>query len=140
MVHTVSQGCWFWIKTWNSHRKIHFRANLNTKIQTCPFCLNMVTHSISRMLIGNLHLDFLIFQSQNPFFDKSRPKNWKLPVLSENWCTYYLKVGESESKLRFFKFRPQNKFFGQLWAQNLKIISFVWKLAHIISQGCWFGI
>ena len=121
MVHTVSQGCWFWIKTWNSHRKIHFRANLNTKLQTCPFCLNMVTHSISRMPIGNLHLDFLIFQSQNPFFDKSMPKNWKLPVLSENWCTYYLKVGESESKLRFLKFRPQNKFLGNFGCKISKL-------------------
>ena len=121
MVHTVSQGCWFWIKTWNSHRKIHFRANLNTKIQTCPFCLDMVTHSISRMLIGKLHLDFLIFQFENPFFGKSRPKNWKLPVLSENWCTYYLKVGESESKLRVLKFRPQNKFLGNFGRKISKL-------------------
>ena len=28
--------------------------------------------------------------------------------------------------------------FGQIWAQKLKVIRFVWKLAHMVSQGCWF--
>ena len=28
--------------------------------------------------------------------------------------------------------------FGQIWAQNNKVVRFVWKLAHMVSQRCWF--
>ena len=35
----------------NFDPKIHFWANLGPKIQSCPFCLEIGTHGISRMLI-----------------------------------------------------------------------------------------
>ena len=41
-----------------SNPKIHFWANLGPKIQSCPFCLKIGTHSISRILIPNPDLDF----------------------------------------------------------------------------------
>ena len=28
--------------------------------------------------------------------------------------------------------------FGQIWAKKVKVIHFCWKLAHIVSWGCWF--
>ena len=28
--------------------------------------------------------------------------------------------------------------FGQIWTENVKAVSFAWKLAHTASRGCWF--
>ena len=39
--------------------------------------------------------------------------------------------------LVFSIFNP--KFlFGQIWAWKVKVVRFVWKLAYIVSGGCWF--
>ena len=35
----------------NFDPKIHFWANLDSKIQSCPFCLKTGTHGISKMII-----------------------------------------------------------------------------------------
>ena len=30
--------------------------------------------------------------------------------------------------------------FGKIWNQKFKVVHFVWKLVHMVSQGCWFQI
>ena len=44
-----------------------------------------------------------------------------LSVLSENWCTKYLKDADSKSRLKFLKFPPQNPFLGKFGLKNLKL-------------------
>ena len=46
-------------------------------------------------------------------FPKFRLKHSKLSILSENWLTRYVGGADSESRLRFLKFRPQNPFLGK---------------------------
>ena len=45
---------------------------------------------------------------------KFGPKKSKLSVLTENWYTWYLGSADSESGLRFLKFRPQNPFSSNM--------------------------
>ena len=71
-------------------------------------------------------------------FPKFRTKNQNLPTLTENWSTWNIGGVGSESRLRYLKFRPQNLFLGKFWNQKFKVVRFVWKLVHIVSQGCWF--
>ena len=59
-------------------------------------------------------------------------------ILTENWHTWYFGGVDSEPRLTFLKFWPQNPFFGQIWAQNLKVVYFIWKSVHMVSQGYWF--
>ena len=118
------KSCPFWLKTgthgiledlilnpdldfWNSDPKTHFWANLSPKIQSCPLCLKIGTLSISRMLISNpdFKLGFLKFWSQNPFFGKFGPNKSKSLILSENWCTWYLKDADSYSNISFLNFK-----------------------------------
>ena len=68
---------------------------------------------------------------------KFRPKNSKLSILTENWRSWYLWGVDSESGLRFLKFRPQDPFLGKL-VQKVKVVRFTWKLAHSVPRGCWF--
>ena len=30
--------------------------------------------------------------------------------------------------------------FGAIWAQKFKVLRFIWRLVHTVSQGCWFQI
>ena len=68
--------------------------NLGRKILSCPFCLKIGAHGISRLLIL---IPTLVFWISNPKF-----------------------------------------LFGQIWAKKFKVVHFAWKLAHMVSQGCWF--
>ena len=106
-----------------------------------------------------------------------------MSILTENWPKWCFGGADSESRLRFFKFRfsdfkicfwanlgPKiqsrpfclkigahgisrmliliptlvfwisnpNFIFGQVWAKKVKVVRFNWKLAQIISRGCWF--
>ena len=80
-----------------------FLGKFGPKIQRCPFCLNIGTHSISRMLIPNPDLDIWNFDPKTHF-----------------WANFGQK--------------------SQSWAQKCKVIRFVWKFVHIVSQGCRFWI
>ena len=53
-------------------------------------------------------------------FPKFRPKNSNLLILTENWLTWYLGGADSESRLRFLKFRPQSSFLGKFGPKNGK--------------------
>ena len=101
----------------NIARNWAISPNLGRKTKSCPFWLKIGTHGILEVLIPNPDLD-LKFWPQSPFLGKFGPKNSKVSVLSENWCTQYLKDADPKCRLRFLKF--------------------VWKLVYIVSQGCWF--
>ena len=51
------------------------------------------------------------YRTQLGNFPKLRPKNSKLFVFIKNWRTWYFGGADSESGLRFSKFRPQNQFW-----------------------------
>ena len=77
----------------------------------------------------------------------------KVVHLTENWHTWYIGGTDSQYRLRFLKFRPQKPFlgkfgpkssmlfvlsenwckFGQIWVQNFRVVSDVWKLVHMVS-------
>ena len=58
-------------------------------------------------------------------------------ILTKNWHTWYFGGVDSESRLRFLKFRPQNPFLGKFGPKKSKLC-FVKKLVHMVSQRCWF--
>ena len=42
-------------------------------------------------------------------------------ILTKNWHTWYFGGVDSESRLRFLKFRPQNPFLGKFGPKNSKL-------------------
>ena len=82
-------------------------------------------------------LRFLKFQPQNPFLGKFGSNKSKLSVLPKNWHTWYLKDANTYSNISFRISNPKC-IFGQIWATKVKVICFAWKLAHLVSGGCWF--
>ena len=122
---------------WNSDPKIYFWANLGPKIQSCPFCLEIGPHSISRMLILNPDLDFWNSDPKIHFYENLGPKSQS--------CLFCLKIGPHDisrmliliPSLVFWISNP-NFLFGQFCVKNVKVVHFNWKLALMISQGCWF--
>ena len=55
-----------------------------------------------------------------------------MSILTENWHTWYFGGVDSESRLRFLKFQPQNPFLGKFGPKNSK---FCLKIgAHSISR------
>ena len=112
--------------------KIHLWANLGPKIQSCPFCLKIGAHSVSRMLILNPDLDFWNFDPRIHFWPNLGPKSQR--------CPFCLKIGTHDisSMLIFiptlvFWISNPNVLFGQIWAKKVNIVRFNWKLAHIVS-------
>ena len=73
---------------------------------------------------------------------KFGPKKSKLSVLIENWYTWYLGNADSESGLRFLKFRPQNPFLGKFGPKKSKLSVFPenwhgWHLDEADSYYAW---
>ena len=95
----------------NLDPKTYFWANLGPKTQSCPFCLKISTHGISRMLI-------LI-----SFFGIFGPKKSTLSVLTENWYTWYFGIADSKCGLRFLKFRLPSLFLGKFGPKKLMLSS-----------------
>ena len=126
---------------WNSNPKIHFLANLGPKSQTCPFCLKIGTQVISRMLIlfprKLILVLVLVFwiSYQKSILGKFGPKKSKFSILPENWHIWYLKEVNSCSGSSFLNLLSKIHF-GQVWAKKVKVVRFVWKLAHLVSRGC----
>ena len=50
--------------------------------------------------------------ARNRAISQIEAENSKLPVLPENWHSWYIGGADSKSRLRISKFRPQNLFFG----------------------------
>ena len=108
---------------WNSDPKIHFWANLGPKIQSCPFCLKIGTHGISRMLIL---IPTLVFWMSNPNF-----------LFGQIWakksqsCLLYLKI-DTHRNLEVQIPNPDLDF----WNSNPKI--HLWANLGQKSQSCPF--
>ena len=54
-------------------------------------------------------------------FPKFRPKKSKFSILTENTRLCYLGGTDSESRLRFFRFRAQNPFLGKFGPKKSKL-------------------
>ena len=62
-------------------------------------------------------------------------------------CPFWLKIGTQgilevlipNPNLDFWNFDHKNHFRATL-GQKFKTVCFVWKLVHVVSQGCWFRI
>ena len=112
-------------------------ANLGPKMQSCPFCLKIGAHGISRMLIPNPDLDFQHFDPKIHFWANLDPQTQS--------CPFCLKIG-TYGISRMLIFIPTlvfwisnpNFLFEQIWAKKVKAVHFNWRLAQIISRGCWF--
>ena len=111
--------------------------NLGLKIKSCPFWLKNGTHGILEVLIPNPDLDFWNSNPKNHFWANLGPKTQS--------CPFCLKIGTHGISnmliliptLVFWISNP-NFLFGQIWAKKVKVVRFNWKLAHMISRGCWF--
>ena len=82
------------------------------KIQSCPFCLKIGSHSILEVLIPNPGLE-LRNSDPKTLFGQIWTENSKLSVLPENWHSWYIGGADSKSRLRTSKFRSQNSFLGK---------------------------
>ena len=111
--------------------------NLGRKIKSCPFWLKIDTHGILEALIPNPDLDFWNLDPKIHFWANLGPK-----IQSSPFC---LKIGAHVISrmliliptLVFWISNP-NFLFGQIWAKKVKVVRFNWKLAQMISRGCWF--
>ena len=88
-------------------------------------------------LIPNPDLDFWNSYLKIHFWANLGPK-----ILN---CLFRLKIGEHSISsmlipnpgLDFENFDPKS-IFWQIWDKKVKVVRFNWKLAHMISRGCWF--
>ena len=123
--------------TQNIARNWAISPNLGRKIKSCPFWLKIGTHGILEVLIPNPDLDFWNSDPKIHFWANLGPK-----IQS---CPFCLKIGTHDISrmliliptLVFWISNP-NFFFGQIWAKKVKVVRFNWKLAQMISRGCWF--
>ena len=121
----------------NIPRNWAISPNLGRKIKSCPFWLKLGTHGILEVLIRNPDLDFWNSDPKIHFWANLGPK-----IQS---CPFCLKIGTHGISrmliliptLVFWISNP-NFLFGQIWAKKVKVVRFNWKLAHMISRGCWF--
>ena len=123
----------------NLARNWAISPNLGQKIKKCPFWLKTGPHGILEVFIPNPDLDFWNSDPKIHFWANLGPK-----IQS---CPFCLKIGaHSISRmlipnpdLDFWNFDPKIHFWTNL-AQKSKIDHFVWKLVHLVFQGCWFQI
>ena len=80
----------------------------------------------------------MTLRPQNLFFGKIGPKKSKLSVLSENWCSQYLRDVGSESKRRFLKFQPQYPFLGKFGPKKSKMFALSKRLHTWYLEGADF--
>ena len=94
---------------------------------------------------------------QSPPSSLQHPQHYSNQNMARNWaispnlgqkiqsCPFWLKIGPHgilkvlipNPDLDFWNSTPKSTF-GQVWAKKVKIVRFVWKLAHMVSQGWWF--
>ena len=71
-------------------------------------------------------------QHPQQYLNQNIARNWAIspnlgqkikncPILTENWHTWSIGDVNSESSLRFLKFRPQNPFLGKFVPKNSKL-------------------
>ena len=125
------------IRFLKSDPNINFWANLGPKIQIGSFCLKIGAHNISRMLIPNPDLDFWNFDPKIHFWANLGPKIQSCPFCLKIGTHSISRILISKPDLDFWHLTPKS-ILGQIWAQKVKAVCFVWKLVHMVSQGWWF--
>ena len=121
----------------NIARNWAISPNLGRKIKNCLFWLKIGTHGIMEVLTPNLDLDFWNFDPKIHI--------WANLGTKIHSCPFCLKIG-THGVSRMLILIPTlviwisnpNFLFGQIWAKKVKVVCFNWKLAHMISRGCWF--
>ena len=113
---------------WSFDPKILFWANLGPKIQSFLFYLKIGTHRISRMLIRNPDLDFRNFDPKIHFWAKSQRCPFGLKIATHGISSMLILI----PTLVIWISNP-NDLFGQIWAKNVNVVCFNWKLAHMVS-------
>ena len=104
------------------------------QVKSCPFSLKIGAHGILEVLI--LDPDIEVSTSKS-VFGQIWVENWKLFILTENWHTCYLEDADSFSDISFWVSNSKS-ILGQISAKKVKLVRFAWKLAHMVSRGCWF--
>ena len=117
--------------------QIPFFGKFGPKIQSFPSSLKIGAHSISRMLILNQDLDFWSFDLKTHFRANLGPKIQR--------CLFCLKIGaHGISRMLIltptlvFGIQILIFFLGKFGPKRVKFVCFNWKLAQLISRGCWF--
>ena len=106
------------------------------KLKNVHFWLKISTHGILEMLIPNPDLDFWNSDPKIHFWANLSPK-----IQSYPFCLNIGTHGISRMlilipALVFWVSNP-NFLFGQILAKKVNVVCFNWKLAHMISWGCW---
>ena len=89
-------------------------------------------------------------QHTQQYLNQNIAHNWAIsPNLGRKIksCPFWLKIGTlgilevliPNPELDFDTPTPK-PIFAQIWAQKFKVVRFVWKLVHLVFQGCWFWI
>ena len=123
----------------NLARNWAISPNLGRKIKSCPFCLKIGARNISRMQIPNPDLDFWSFDPKIHFWANLGPKVQRCPFCLKIGALSISRMLIPNPDLDFWNFDPKIHFWTNL-AQKSKIDHFVWKLVHLVFQGCWFQI
>ena len=89
-------------------------------------------------------------QHPQQYLNQNIARNWAIsPNLGRKIksCPFWLKI-DAHGILEVlipnpdldFEILTPKSIFGQIWAQKVKVVRFVRKLVHIVSQRCWFQI
>ena len=106
--------------------------NLGRKILNCPFSLKIGTYGILEVVILNPDLNFWTSNRKIHFCRKSQS------------CPFCLKFGTQGISRMFililtlvFLISKSKLIFEQIWAENVKVLCFAWKLAQLASWRKW---
>ena len=111
---------------WNFDPKIHFCENLGQKTQTCPFCLKIGAHGISRMLILISTLVFWI-SNQTSIFGQMWAKKLKVVCGTNGISAMWIPT------LVFWILKPKS-IFGQSYGQEVELPVLSDAVTHCISR------
>ena len=122
---------------WYFDPKIYFLANLAQKIESSWFFLKIGANSIWRSHIPNPGLDFWNSDPEIYFWANLDPK-------IQN-CLFCLEIGTHGISNMLILISTlvlwiwsANFLFGEICTKKVKGVGFNWKMAHMISRGCWF--
>ena len=113
---------------WISNPKSIFGEIWAKKVKVVQFGWKLA-HRVSRQCWFVFRHYFSQFPILNPFLDKFRSKNSKLFILTKNWRTWYIEMLILIPTTALWIVNPKS-IFGQIWAEKVKAVCFVWKLAH----------
>ena len=137
-----------------------YYSTLNCTITTYP----LISHYSDHMLYFKMLWYYFQKQSsrsfQSPPISMQHPQQYLNQNIACHWaispnlggqkiksCPFWLKIGTHGNMVywrcwlriqtKIFNIPTPKSIFGQFWAQKFKIVRFVWKLVHMVSQRCW---